>query len=59
MFEHYDDILSVDELCETLKIGKNAAYDLLNSEKIKGFRIKRIWKISRLALEEFVTGRSV
>lgn len=59
MFEQFDDILSVDDLCEALKIGKNVAYELLNAKKIKGFRIKRIWKVSRLSLEEFVTGRSV
>ena len=30
MLESYDDILTVDEACEALKIGKNALYDLLN-----------------------------
>lgn len=38
-------ILSLEELCEQLSIGKNAAYELLRSGKIKAFRIKRIWKI--------------
>jgi hypothetical protein len=29
-----NDILTVDDLCEVLRIGKNAAYKLINSGKI-------------------------
>ena len=38
-------ILSLEELCEQLTIGRNAAYNLLRTGQIKAFRIKRIWKI--------------
>ncbi len=47
-------ILSLDELCEQLSIGKNAAYDLLRSGKIKAFRIKRIWKIPQTSVNEYI-----
>lgn len=47
-------IITVDELCETLLIGKNTAYKLLISGELKGFRIGRIWKIPRDSLNEYI-----
>ena len=47
-------ILSLGELCEQLSIGKNAAYELLRSGKIKAFRIKRIWKIPQTSVNEYI-----
>jgi len=54
MFKDYDDIITVEELCEILKIGKNGAYDLLNSGQIKAMRIGRIWKIPKTNVEKFI-----
>ena len=45
MFENYDDVLTVEEACEALKIGYNAMYELLNTGKIKGYRNGRVWRI--------------
>ena len=50
-----DDILTIDELCDILHIGKNAAYVLLNTGAVKAFRIGRIWKIPRMAVSEYIT----
>ena len=47
MLESYDDILTVDEACEALKIGKNALYDLLNSGALKAMRNGRVWRIPK------------
>ncbi len=47
-------ILSLEELCEQLSIGKNAAYELLRSGKIKAFRINRIWKIPQTSVNEYI-----
>ena len=47
-------LITVDELCELLMVGKNAAYKLLNSGTIKSFRIGRAWKIPRESLNEFI-----
>lgn len=47
-------LITVDELCEFLMIGKNAAYHLLQSGKIKCFRIGRIWKIPRESLDKYI-----
>ena len=54
MFKDCDDIITVEELCEILKIGKNGAYELLNSGQIKAIQIGRIWKIPKKAVEEFI-----
>ena len=47
-------ILSLEELCEQLTIGRNAAYNLLRTGQIKAFRIKRIWKIPQSSINEYV-----
>ena len=38
MFEQYDDILTVSELAEALKVGSTQAYRLVRSQKIKAFK---------------------
>ncbi|WP_101909230.1 helix-turn-helix domain-containing protein [Marasmitruncus massiliensis] len=58
MFNNFDDVLTVEELCEALKIGKNAAYRLLNEGKVKEFRIGRVWKISKSSLESYIRQQS-
>lgn len=55
MCEFIDDtILTVQELMDTLKIGKNTAYQILNSGAIKAFRIGQKWKIPRASLDEYI-----
>lgn len=58
MLEAYYDILSVEEVCEALRIGTNQAYDLLNSGKLKGYRQGRVWKIPKQALIEYIVEQS-
>lgn len=58
MLENYNDILTIQDLCELLMIGRNHAYKLLESRQIKGFRIGRTWKIPKTALEEFILSQS-
>ena len=52
--ENYNDMITIDELCEMLSIGKNTAYQLLSSGQIHAFKIGRIWKIPRDAVSEYV-----
>lgn len=54
MLDMYNDLLTIDELCETLLIGRNTAYRLLNSNSIPAFRIGRCWKIPKSSVEEFL-----
>lgn len=54
MFNEYSDVITVDELCEMLRIGRNKAYELLRGREIKAFRCGRTWVISKEAVSEFV-----
>lgn len=54
MLEQYDDVISVKELCEILRIGRNRAYELLQTNQIRGFQMGRPWKIPKIAVEEFL-----
>ena len=53
-YEKYD-LISMEEFCERLQIGKSTAYNLLNSGKIPhAFRIKRKWKIPAAAATDYI-----
>ena len=54
MLNQYDDLLTTDEACEALKIGKNALYSLLRSGQLKAFRNGRVWRIPKLAVQEYI-----
>ena len=58
MFENYDDILTVEEACEALKIGYNAIYGLLNTGKLRGYRNGRVWRIQKASLVEYIQSSS-
>ena len=51
-------VLSVSEVAEYLGVGKNRIYELLNTGKLKGFRMGSTWKISRMALENYILNAS-
>lgn len=54
MLEEYADILTAEEACEALRIGYNAMYDLLNNGKLKGYRNGRVWRIPKVAVQEYI-----
>lgn len=47
-------VLSVDQLADVLHIGRNNAYDLIRSGRIKSVRIGRQIRIPKDALLEFL-----
>ena len=47
-------LISVEDLCSILKIGKNSAYKLIKSGKIQCFRIGRIWKIPKDSIDKYI-----
>lgn len=51
-------VLNVSEVAEYLGVGKNRIYELLNAEVLKGFRMGSTWKISRMALENYILNAS-
>lgn len=54
MLEQYDDVLKTDEVCEVLRIGYNALYELLASGELKGYRNGRTWRIPKVAVQEYI-----
>lgn len=46
-------ILTIDELQDRLRIGRNQAYKLV-TKKIKAFRTGKRWKITEAALNEYI-----
>ena len=58
LLEEYADIPTVEEVCEVLRSGENAAYALLGSGQLKGFRNGRRWRIPREAARRFILKRA-
>lgn len=54
MFERYEDILTAEETCEALRIGKNRLYQLLHSGELNGYREGRHWKVSKEELISYI-----
>jgi len=55
MLENYDDILTIEDLCSILVIGKNWVYRLLAEKKIAAFKIGRNWKIPKKAVINYIS----
>lgn len=47
-------IISLEEACEQLQIGKSSLYQLLRSGELKAFRIGRNWKIPSPSIAEYI-----
>ena len=58
MFEQYDDILTVSELAEALKVGSTKAYRLVRSQKIKAFKEGKDWKIPKTSVIQYITDQT-
>ena len=58
MFEQFDDVLTVAECCDALRMGYNAVYELLNSGKLKAYKNGRVWLISKAAVIRYVMENS-
>ena len=54
MFNDYDDLLTLSEACELLRMGRDAVYKLLNTNRLKGFRNGRVWRIPKQAIIEYI-----
>lgn len=57
MFSEYNDLLTVSDICEILYIGKNRAYELLNTGLLKGFRVGKTWRVTKKSLEVYILQR--
>ena len=58
MLNKYNDILTVEELCEVLRIGKNTAYKLLKNGEIKSIKIGKVYKIPKKSVKKYLEQNS-
>ena len=49
-----EDIITLEELCDILAIGKNTAYQLLKDHQLPPYRLGRYWKIPRHPLTDSI-----
>lgn len=49
-----EEIITLEEMCEILNIGKNTAYKLLSTQQITAFRIGKSWKIPRSSINSYI-----
>ena len=52
------ELLTIDELCKTLNIGKCTAYKLVHTNQIRGFKLGHSWKIPTFAVNQYVCKKS-
>lgn len=54
LIDQFEDILTIDDACEILRIGRGQCYGLLRTGKLKAFKIGKVWKIPKEAVIEFI-----
>ena len=58
MFEKYDDIMTVEDVCDALKVSPSYAYKILKSGILKSFKIGgKEWRVTKNALIEYVNNK--
>ena len=55
MFDIYKDVLTVDEVCTALHIGKNSVYKLLQIGALQSIKIGRKYIIPKIFLIDFIS----
>ena len=55
MFENYDDVVTVEQLAEMLKIGRNTAYELVRANIVPSVRVGRNIRIPKHTIIEYIT----
>ncbi|MGH0777855.1 helix-turn-helix domain-containing protein [Bacillus cereus] len=57
MFDAYDDVVSIEDLMEMLDIGRNKAYELLQSGQIKSFKVGKSYRIPKICIQNYVLAK--
>jgi len=55
MFDTYKDVVTINDVCSMLAIGKSRAYRLLREGELRGFKIGRTWKITKDSVIEYIS----
>ncbi len=53
-----NEYLTLKEVMCLLYIGRNTAYKLVNSGELPAFRVGKLWRVSRQALLDYVSGEN-
>ena len=48
------ELLTIEAMCEKLKVSRNTAYQLLSRQKVRGFKVGRSWRIPVDNVEKFI-----
>ena len=54
MFDKYPDVLTVDQVCDALSIGKNTVYQLLKENQIKHIKVGKKFLVPKIFLIDFI-----
>ena len=54
MFTKYPDVVTVEQLCAMLNVGKNTAYDLIKQDIIRSVKIGRTYKIPKINVIKYL-----
>lgn len=57
VFENYDDVVNVEDLMGMLNIGRNKAYELLQSGKVKSFKSGKSYRIPKVCIQQYVLSK--
>ena len=50
--------MNLEETMEYLRVGRNSALNLLQSGKVNAVQVGRQWRVTRKALDEFLSGKA-
>ena len=54
MINQEESVLTIQDVCDALKVGRNRVYKMLASGELKGWRIGHTWKITQSSLQEYL-----
>ena len=54
MLNSYPDVMSIDEMCKALSIGKKTGYKLLQTGQIRCLKIGRAYRMPKINLLEYL-----
>ena len=54
MITDYEDYLTPYELADELSVSLTTVYKLLRAGRLPGFKVGRVWRIPRDALEKYI-----
>ena len=54
LFNTYPDVVSIDEIQQMLRIGKNAVYELLKTQKLKSIKVGKRYIVPKKYVIDFL-----